>query len=49
MQLNGVDGLIIPGGESTAINKLFEKYSFKEELKRFTRSGKPLFGTCEGR
>jgi len=47
-QLDEVDGLIIPGGESTTINKLFDKYGFREKLHEFHRSGKPLFGTCAG-
>jgi 5'-phosphate synthase pdxT subunit len=47
-QLEEIDGLIIPGGESTTINKLMNKYGFKERLKDFRRSGKPIFGTCAG-
>ncbi len=47
-QLEEIDGLIIPGGESTTINKLMNKYGFTERLKDFRRSGKPIFGTCAG-
>jgi len=47
-QLEEIDGLIIPGGESTTINKLMDKYGFKERLKDFYKSGKPIFGTCAG-
>ena len=47
-QLEEIDGLIIPGGESTTINKLMDKYGFKERLKDFSRSGKPIFGICAG-
>ena len=47
-QLDLIDGLIIPGGESTTLNKLFDKYGFREKLKDFSRSGKPIFGTCAG-
>ena len=47
-QLNNIDGLIIPGGESTTINKLLEKYKFKESLGKFYRDKKPIFGTCAG-
>ena len=47
-QLEEIDGLIIPGGESTTINKLMDKYGFKEKLKDFYGSGKPIFGTCAG-
>ncbi|TET51421.1 MAG: pyridoxal 5'-phosphate synthase glutaminase subunit PdxT, partial [Actinomycetota bacterium] len=38
-QLGQIDGLIIPGGESTTINKLMDKYGFKEKLKEFSGSG----------
>jgi len=47
-QLGQIDGIIIPGGESTTINKLMDKYGFKEKLKDFSGSGKPIFGTCAG-
>lgn len=47
-QLDEIDGLIIPGGESTTINKLFEKYGFREKLEGLIKSGKPIFGTCAG-
>jgi pyridoxal 5'-phosphate synthase pdxT subunit len=47
-QLEHVDGLIIPGGESTTINKLLKEYNFKESLDRFYKEHKPIFGTCAG-
>lgn len=47
-QLKEVDGLIIPGGESTAIRRLIDQYDFMEELKQFAHEGKPMFGTCAG-
>ncbi len=47
-QLEKIDGLIIPGGESTTINKLLEKYKFKDSLDKFNRKHKPIFGTCAG-
>ncbi|MEH7445125.1 pyridoxal 5'-phosphate synthase glutaminase subunit PdxT [Bacillus sp. JJ1122] len=47
-QLVEMDGLIIPGGESTAIRRLIDKYGFMEELKKFAADGKPIFGTCAG-
>lgn len=47
-QIKDIDGLIIPGGESTTINKLLEKYKFKESLDKFYRDKKPIFGTCAG-
>lgn len=44
-QLDGLDGLIIPGGESTAITRLMRLYGIDEALLRFDR---PIFGTCAG-
>lgn len=46
--LNEVDGLIIPGGESTTIGKLMRKYNFIEAIREFSGQGKPVFGTCAG-
>ncbi|GAB2721669.1 pyridoxal 5'-phosphate synthase glutaminase subunit PdxT [Paenibacillus thermoaerophilus] len=47
-QLESLDGIILPGGESTTIGKLMREYGFIEELRRFAESGKPVFGTCAG-
>lgn len=47
-QLDEVDGLIIPGGESTTMRRLIDKYDFMEPLKNFAATGKPMFGTCAG-
>lgn len=47
-QLNEIDGLIIPGGESTTMRRLIDKYNFMQPLKEFASSGKPMFGTCAG-
>ncbi|MBT2691343.1 pyridoxal 5'-phosphate synthase glutaminase subunit PdxT [Bacillus sp. ISL-47] len=47
-QLEEVDGLILPGGESTTMRRLIDKYDFMDSLKEFARSGKPMFGTCAG-
>ena len=44
-QLDGLDGLIIPGGESTAIMRLVRLYGLEDGIRRFTR---PLLGTCAG-
>jgi 5'-phosphate synthase pdxT subunit len=44
-QLDGLDGLVIPGGESTAITRLIRLYGFEEALRRFAA---PVFGTCAG-
>lgn len=47
-ELEEVDGLILPGGESTAMRRLIDKYDFMDALKEFAREGKPMFGTCAG-
>jgi 5'-phosphate synthase pdxT subunit len=46
--LNHVNGLIIPGGESTTIGKLIDEYGFTGELKKLGESGIPIYGTCAG-
>lgn len=46
-ELNRLDGLIIPGGESTTIGKLAVMYQLIEPLRRFA-DAKPLWGTCAG-
>jgi len=47
-QLDDVDGLIIPGGESTTIVQLIDIYGFRETLERKVASGMPVWGTCAG-
>jgi 5'-phosphate synthase pdxT subunit len=47
-QLEGLDGLIIPGGESTAIGKLAVQYGLQEAIRGFAQEGKPVYGTCAG-
>ena len=47
-QLDGLDGLIIPGGESTAILKLMESFSLIEPLRELAKAGLPILGTCAG-
>ncbi len=44
-QLDGLDGLVIPGGESTAIIRLMRLYGLEEAVRRFAG---PIFGTCAG-
>ncbi len=46
--LNKIDGLIIPGGESTTIGKLMNKYAMEEVIKARVAEGMPLWGTCAG-
>jgi pyridoxal 5'-phosphate synthase pdxT subunit len=44
-QLDGLNGLVIPGGESTTITKLARLYGLEEAIRAF---GRPIFGTCAG-
>ena len=44
-QLEGLDGLVIPGGESTTFMRLMRLYGLDEAIRRFER---PVFGTCAG-
>jgi 5'-phosphate synthase pdxT subunit len=46
--LEGLDGLIIPGGESTTIGKLLVGYGLLEPLRGLVGSGFPIYGTCAG-
>ena len=46
--LEGLDGLVIPGGESTTISLGIEREQLAEPLRAFHASGKPIFGTCAG-
>jgi 5'-phosphate synthase pdxT subunit len=46
--LDGVSGLILPGGESTAQRRLIERWGLREPILDLARSGAPLFGTCAG-
>jgi len=46
--LAGLDGLIIPGGESTTIGKLAVEYGLVEPVRRMIRNGRPVWGTCAG-
>ena len=46
--LDGLDALIIPGGESTTIGMGVEREGLAEPLIEFARSGKPVLGTCAG-
>lgn len=43
-----IDGLIIPGGESTVIGKLLQELDLFDEIKRLIQDGLPVFGTCAG-
>jgi 5'-phosphate synthase pdxT subunit len=47
-ELDGLDALIMPGGESTTLLRLMEDGSFVPALEKFHAEGRPLFGTCAG-
>ncbi|MCA4131328.1 pyridoxal 5'-phosphate synthase glutaminase subunit PdxT [Arthrobacter sp. M4] len=47
-ELDDVDGLIIPGGESTAIDKLARAFELAEPIKKRIDSGLPVYGSCAG-
>ena len=47
-QLQEVDGLVIPGGESTTIIKLMQRYGIDTVLQHRAKAGMPVYGTCAG-
>jgi pyridoxal 5'-phosphate synthase pdxT subunit len=47
-QLDGLDGLVIPGGESTTMTLGIEREALAEPLRELAARGTPLFGTCAG-
>jgi pyridoxal 5'-phosphate synthase pdxT subunit len=47
-QLEELDGIIVPGGESTTIGKLMVLYGLDEPLRQAIRKGTPIWGTCAG-
>jgi 5'-phosphate synthase pdxT subunit len=47
-ELAGIDGLVIPGGESTTISKLAVLFGLMEPLREAIRDGLPVYGTCAG-
>lgn len=46
--LDGVRGLILPGGESTTMRKLIERWGLRQPILDFAATGAPMFGTCAG-
>ncbi|HXG16383.1 MAG TPA: pyridoxal 5'-phosphate synthase glutaminase subunit PdxT [Calidithermus sp.] len=46
--LEEIDGLVIPGGESTTLLKLMGAWNFAPALEKFHAAGRPIFGTCAG-
>jgi 5'-phosphate synthase pdxT subunit len=47
-QLAGLHGLVMPGGESTAMGLVAERWGLVEPLRRWVREGRPVWGTCAG-
>jgi 5'-phosphate synthase pdxT subunit len=47
-ELARVDGLVIPGGESSVMDKLSRMFGLADPLKLFIAEGKPVYGTCAG-
>jgi 5'-phosphate synthase pdxT subunit len=47
-QLHGLDGLVIPGGESTTMSRLMAEYGLLQPLKDLAKQGLPILGTCAG-
>jgi 5'-phosphate synthase pdxT subunit len=47
-QLDELDGLVIPGGESTTFGKLAVRYGFMQPVRDLVESGRPVWGTCAG-
>ena len=47
-ELDGVDALVIPGGESTTVMKLLERFDLVEPIVARVRAGMPFWGTCMG-
>ena len=47
-ELDGIDGLVIPGGESTTIDKLLRAFGLFEPLQERIRAGLPVYGSCAG-
>jgi 5'-phosphate synthase pdxT subunit len=46
--LEGIDGIVLPGGESTTMHKLAVAFDLFEPLRAYVRKGLPAFGTCAG-
>jgi 5'-phosphate synthase pdxT subunit len=46
--LEGLSGLILPGGESTTMRQLIERWGLRQPILDFAESGAPVFGTCAG-
>ena len=47
-ELLDLDALVLPGGESTTMRRLIDRYRFMDPLRDFAETGKPMLGTCAG-
>ena len=47
-ELQGLDGLILPGGESTTMSKLLGRWNLMQPIREWVKKGKPIWGTCAG-
>ncbi|MDQ0768968.1 5'-phosphate synthase pdxT subunit [Pseudarthrobacter defluvii] len=47
-ELDGLDGLIIPGGESTTIDKLARAFDLADPIRKYIAEGLPVYGSCAG-
>lgn len=47
-ELDGVDGLVLPGGESSVIDKLARAFGLRDRVREAIASGMPVYGTCAG-
>jgi 5'-phosphate synthase pdxT subunit len=47
-QLDGLNGLIVPGGETTTFTRLMAEYGLLEPIRRLAEDGMPIWGTCAG-
>ncbi|HVB65451.1 MAG TPA: pyridoxal 5'-phosphate synthase glutaminase subunit PdxT, partial [Nitrolancea sp.] len=47
-QVEALDALIIPGGESTTIGKLIDRFDLRQPIVALANSGRPVWGTCAG-
>lgn len=47
-EIEQVDGLILPGGESTTVGKLLDRFGLMDVVRQMAVDGKPIFGTCTG-
>ncbi|TME13296.1 MAG: pyridoxal 5'-phosphate synthase glutaminase subunit PdxT [Chloroflexi bacterium] len=48
VDLDGISGLCLPGGESTTMRRLIDRWDLRQPLLDFAATGAPLFGTCAG-